>query len=167
MKIIEKRESFLFSSSFGFTLIELMLVIGIIGILAGVSVPSYSNIIAKSQVADGLTQCLAIKQNIEDYYAYYGILPEDNKAAGVLDPEELASNYVASIEVEDGAIHMTFGNRANQMINGLTLTLRPAMSSDFQMDYLIWHCGNENQEGMMPVGENKTSTYFDNLNGCD
>ena len=84
----------------GFTLIELMIVVAIIGILAAVAIPQYQNYVARAQVAEGLALASGAKTAIAEYRSTTGEWPADNAAAGLAaDPEDISGKYVKSVEI--------------------------------------------------------------------
>ena len=97
----------------GFTLIELMIVVSIIGILAAVAIPSFQTYITRTQVVEALTIAGELQTSVKDYYEFKGGFPETNEQAGIPMPSQLIGNYVSSIELSDGAFHITLGNKVN------------------------------------------------------
>jgi type IV pilus assembly protein PilA len=141
----------------GFTLIELMIVIAIIGIMATYALPSWQERIIKAQIREGLEMVAPIKKAEADYYEKYGRLPADNASAGLPAPEKFVGNYVRRVAVENGAIHITFGNRVNRNANGKTLTLRPAIVTDAPIVPIAWVCAKAKvPDGMSAQGGNAT-----------
>src|SRR5271154_2750652 len=110
----------------GFTLIELMIVIAIIGILSTMAMPSFQDRVIRAQVSEGISMADGVKQAIAEYRARYGKLPKDNSAAGIPEGSLFVGNYVSKLDIRDGAISITFGNRVNRNVSGKKLTLRPA-----------------------------------------
>lgn len=119
----------------GFTHIELMTVVVIIGILAAVAIPAYTNYTKRSKISEGLLLSVNIKKAISDYYAYHGTFPPDNKAAGVVDPPLHRGNYVAAIEVVNGVIHVSF---LDSFLKG-DLDIEPVTVQDYP-GTLYWNC---------------------------
>jgi type IV pilus assembly protein PilA len=82
----------------GFTLIELMIVVAIIGILAAIAIPQYQNYVARAQVAEGLVLASGGKIAIAEYFNTNGDFPADNATAGLSDAEDISGKYVFSVE---------------------------------------------------------------------
>jgi len=142
----------------GFTLIELMIVVAIIGILAAIAIPAYQNYTIRAQVTEAFSLASEIKGPIQEYRKERGTFPANNVAAGVPEPNKLIGNYVTSVEVRDGAINVTFGNFANKNLNGQVLTLQPIVVKGSPASPMSWRCGYRGvPSGMEAVGENRTN----------
>ena len=83
----------------GFTLIELMIVIAIVGILAVVALPAYQDYTARAQMSEALTLAEGQKSAVVEYYSDKGVFPADNAAAGIAAAGEIKGKYVASVTV--------------------------------------------------------------------
>ena len=152
----------------GFTLIELMVVVAIIGILAAIALPAYQDYTVRAQMVEGITMTDAFKPNIAEFYQATGRFPKDNAEAGLPDGKYLIGNYVKSMYVEDGAIHVTLGNKVNSRLKGKILSMRPQYVEESHITPIAWLCGSGKVvEGMTVSGENKTDvqpSYL--LMGC-
>lgn len=138
----------------GFTLIELMIVVAIIGILAAIAIPAYQDYTVRTQVSEGLSLSSGLKTAIGDFYAAKGTWPADNAEAicGVTPAPATCTigakatdnngNYVSQIAVETGNIVVTFSNvapqKANKDIDKKVLTLRPGVDAARN---ITWVCG--------------------------
>ena len=107
----------------GFTLIELMIVVAIIGILAAIAIPAYQDYTIRAQVSEGLNLSGGAKAAVTEFFQDRGEFPADNEEAGLADDEEIAGKYVFSVGVESEAITVTYGNSAHKAIDEQTLTL--------------------------------------------
>ena len=141
----------------GFTLIELMVVVAIIAILALMAVPLYRDKYIREQVIEAMRLTDIAKGPIAAAWTTTRTLPDDNAAAGLPVPDKVVSNYVKSLTVESGAIHVVFGNQANGALRGMTLSLRPAVVEDAPIVPVAWVCGYAAVPGKMTVtAVNKT-----------
>lgn len=136
---------------------ELMIAIAIIGILATIAMPSMLVSRQRSEVAEVLRKADTIREDVTTYYNYHLSFPSDNSEAGVPEPELLIGNKITSMEIEDGAIHITLGNKASKPLHGKILSLRPAIVTGSPNSPISWLCGAEEPvAGMEAAGENKT-----------
>jgi type IV pilus assembly protein PilA len=118
-----------------------MVVVAIIAILALMAVPLYRDKYVREQVIEAVRLTEIAKGPIAAAWATTKTFPDDNAAVGLPAPDKVVSNYVKSLTVEAGAIHLVFGNQANGALRGMTLSLRPAVVEDAPIVPVAWVCG--------------------------
>lgn len=142
----------------GFTLIELMIVIAIIGIMATMAVPSYQDRLIRAQVAEGMALAQFAQAAVQAEYSRSRTMPADNAVAGLPPADRIVGNYVSSLAVHEGSIVVTFGNRANRHIAGSRLSLRAATVDGYPQVPIAWVCGTAGTPEHMHVhASNETS----------
>jgi len=141
----------------GYTLIELMTVIAIIAILAMMATPSYLDRNIRNQITEALPLADIAKAPISITWAATTSFPADNDSAGLPAADKIVNNFISSVSVEEGSIQVTFGNRANRLLQGKILTIRPAVVEEAPIVPIAWVCGHSAAPGNMTVkGINKT-----------
>lgn len=142
----------------GFTLIELMIVIAIISTLATMAMPSLMDRVIRSQVKESLQLAEMVQQGVDEFYRHHKRLPATNKEAGLPAAEKIIGNFTSKIMVEDGAIHITLGNRINLHASGKVVSLRPAVVKDEPRVPIAWVCGQATvPNGMTSPAANQTT----------
>jgi type IV pilus assembly protein PilA len=129
----------------GFTLIELMIVVAIIGILAAIAIPAYQNYTIRSQISEGATLADGVKVAMQDYYAQHGTWPTSltasDAAFGLNFAGAMTGQYVSTVATPgNGEIVVTYGNRANAKIAAFNFAIYA--STDANGD-IVWICGKQ------------------------
>jgi len=141
----------------GFTLIELMVVVAIIGILSTIALPTFQSKIIRTQISEGSIIVGEIKESINLYYKKYNKFPVNNKVMGLPEGKYLIGNYIDHIEVTNGIINVRLGNRINEHVKGKVLSFRPAVVENSTKTPIAWLCGYaEAVDGMVAPALNNT-----------
>ena len=131
----------------GFTLIELMIVVAIIGILAAIAIPAYQNYTIRAQVSEGMSLAGGAETAMSEYYTNHGNFPSSNTSNGLAPSASITGNYVTSVSTgtgdttaptaTNGVILITYGNKANSNISGKALAISAIPSGGS----IKWVCG--------------------------
>jgi type IV pilus assembly protein PilA len=160
-QLVDKKDLVMNSNQYysrGFTLIELMIVVAIIGILSTMAVPSYQDRVIRAQVTNSLEMIGFVKEAVSATYAKTGRLPKDNQNAGIPPHDKIVGNFVSDIEVKNGTINITYGSLSNKFLSGKKLSLRPAVVAGYSKVPIAWVCGLAEIPGKMSInGSNATN----------
>ena len=122
----------------GFTLIELMIVVAIIGILAAIAIPAYQDYTIRAQVSEGLSLSGGAKAAISEFTMDTGRFPSNNVTAGVSAANLITGKYVSAVTVAAGVITVTYsGPKAHTQLTGKMLSLTPTTTAGS----VDWACG--------------------------
>ncbi len=124
----------------GFTLIELMIVVAIIGILAAIAIPAYQDYVARAQMSEAMTLADGAKASVAEVWMNTGAFPADNTAAGLGAAADIKGKYVAQTAVNNGVITATMAaTGVAGAIAGKTLSLTPTAPSN-PGGSMVWTC---------------------------
>lgn len=138
----------------GFTLIELMIVVAIIGILAAIALPAYQDYVARSQMSEAMSLASGQKAAVAETWSNTNTIPATNAAAGIADATDIKGKYVEKVEIgAGGTIVATMkGSNVSQGIAGKTLTLTPTFPADAEKGgSVVWACTSNAKDKYLPT----------------
>jgi type IV pilus assembly protein PilA len=125
----------------GFTWIEMLMVLGALAIVALIAIPSLQDGVLKRQVKDGMKLAAVAETGVQvAYISNGGKFPADNKEAGLPDSDKIVGAVVKDVSVNAGVITITYGNNASKALDGMKVTLRPAIVPDSPVVPIAWLC---------------------------
>ncbi len=134
----------------GFTLIELMIVVAIIGILGSIAIPMYLDYTVRSQIAEGLSVSSGAKTAVSEFYMDSGAFPANNGQAGVAASTNITGKYVESVSVSGAVLTIEYGNDANIQISGETITMTANTAAAGSLHW-VCACGGVIQDKHLPL----------------
>ncbi|ARU56026.1 Tfp pilus assembly protein, major pilin PilA [Oleiphilus messinensis] len=142
----------------GFTLIELMIVVAILGVLSSIAIVGYSNYVIRAQVSESISISNSIKLKIAEHYQHNGSMPQNNAALDLLAANTFTGAYTTSVEINQGAVHITLGNNVHPKLKNKILSIRPAVGTSPNTASMLWICGNSPvPSGLTASGSNLTT----------
>jgi type IV pilus assembly protein PilA len=131
--------------STGFTLVELMMVVGTIGLLAAIALPAYQDYIQRSKMVDVFVIADIGRRAVAEYYERWGVFPDGNAQAGLAAPEAYRSRYVRDMRIEQGAVKLaiTFGGAFSPSPSkelNFGFYLRPMVNKSYPTGPIGWTC---------------------------
>jgi type IV pilus assembly protein PilA len=141
----------------GFTLIEVLIALAIFALLALLAVPSYEGKYVRDEIVQALPLAQLAEGPVAASWSATHQFPANNAAAGLPVAEKIVNNFVSATAVENGAVQITFGNRAHGKLRGHILSFRPAVVEDAPIVPVTWVCGYGTAPNNMTLhGTNRT-----------
>lgn len=129
----------------GFTLVELMITIAIIGVLSAVALPAYQDYVVKTQVSEGLSLARIAKVYINDFYTQKGRLPETSEEATLATT---TGSFIADLKIEDSIVKITFNQNANKILVGEEVDITPIITGNNNIKF---ECSSTLDKKYLPI----------------
>ena len=135
----------------------MIIVLAVIGILALMAIPALQDNALKRQVKEGLSIAELARKGVQGAYSASGDMPADNKVAGIPERTKIVAAFVKDVNVDAGAVTLTFGNNASKVLEDRKLTLRPAVVPGEPAVPIAWLChATAVPKGMEVRGKDET-----------
>lgn len=135
-----------------------MIVLLIVAFIALAAMPSGEGRMDQAYVAESLALATPYKLQIAEYQMQTGEFPTDNEALGLPMPDELQGNYLSSMTIDHGALHLELGNKIRPELRGKVVTIRPIFTPGVENGPISWVCGHSAVPGeMVAAGPNLTN----------
>lgn len=158
MRAFVRRRTPLRRDTAGFSFVELLIVVVVIGVLITLTIPGLKETAMRKQVKEGLELAEVAKKGVAVFYATSGgNLPADNVQAGLPPADKIVGQFNTAVTVKNGAVTLTYGNNAGKSIEGKKVTLRPAIVPGYAVVPPSWICNEVPVPANMEVrGVNET-----------
>ena len=133
--------------------------LAIIGILATLAFPQDAKKLQQPKIQESISLGGQFKASIEAYFRETGEFPKSNQEARMPSAELIRGNYLVSLEVDEGALQITLGNKIGESLQGKHISLRPVYVPEADgVGAISWICGYDYvPEGMLTSGKNLTN----------
>ena len=121
---------------------SIVVALAIAGVLLTIAIPSMLDQVARGQIKEALALASVARKPIDAAWSLGAALPADNASAGLPAADRIVSNTVSAVRVENGAIHLTLGNKISGALAGKVVSMRPAVVAGENAVPIAWVCGH-------------------------